>query len=153
MSASMSEISISSLLALSMSVVVEAAMKMAPETPVLVNATVNPNYMEPVGILHFNPIVAAIVLALIVSFFTIGFAFGYLKMCILVTMENPEDQLVPRCSCSRTRCSTLISKLGLDPEMLEAMPQVQYKDLPADELEQKHFDELCTCLYSTQTKA
>jgi hypothetical protein len=55
MSANMSEISISSLLALSMSVIAEAAMMMAPETPVPINATANPNYMEPVGILQWRP--------------------------------------------------------------------------------------------------
>jgi hypothetical protein len=73
-----------------------------------------------------------------------------LKMCIQVTMADPKDQLVPRCSRSRTRGLTLISKLGLDPKMLEALPQVQYKDLPVDELEQKHFDcTVCLSIFNT----
>ena len=152
MSANISEISISSLLALSMSVVAEAVMTMAPKTLVPVNAMVNPNYMELVGILHFNPAMATIVLALIVNFFTIGFAFGYLKN-VYPGYYGKSRRSVGSTLQSFMNQRLEISKLGLDPEMWEALPRVQYKDLLAHELEKKYFDALCASLYSTQTKA
>lgn len=134
-----SGISRDSLVALSLSVVAEAAMTMAPETPVAVNVTTSPNYMEPVHHVQFDPALAAVIMAMIICFFIVGFASGCLKRCIRPAEADPED-FVQRRSGSRTRTPTSKSQCGLDPDILEALPRVQYKDLPADEQVRKYFD-------------
>ena len=140
MSASVSDISRSSLLALSLSVVAEAATTMAPESPPApVNATASPSNVAPVLPMQFNPALALVVLVIIICFFLAALATTFLKRFARPGEADTEDA-VRRRSRSRTGGPTSKSQCGLDPEILEALPRVHYKDLPADEQVQKYLD-------------
>jgi hypothetical protein len=73
----------------------------------------------------FNPALAAVVVAMVVSFLIVGFASGFFSRCVL----PEEDDVLPR---SHARRGSLRQKRlrGLDPEIVESLPFIQYKDLP-----------------------
>lgn len=103
------------------------------------SSTPSINYMEPVRAVEYNPALAAVIVAMILSFFLVGFTTGFLKRCIPPAEDDADLDVRPR-SRSRFGRPTVKPQRGLDPEIVESLPFIQYKDLPADERLRKYFD-------------
>ncbi|KAG0504421.1 hypothetical protein KC19_10G099200 [Ceratodon purpureus] len=93
---------------------------------------------------NFNPTLAVVVGAMIISFFVVGFASGYLRRWIWgYEDETRHSELMRRrrlLNNIRNSGTHTKSQPGLDPEVVAAMPLVHFKDLPADQREGKYFD-------------
>lgn len=91
---------------------------MAQGAPTM-NATVVTGSSEPTKLVEFNPAFAAVIVAMVISFFVVGFATGMLKKCMPPAEDDDEDQ----------QSAALKLRPGLDPAIVASLPFVQYKDL------------------------
>lgn len=93
---------------------------------------------------NFNSTLAVVVSAMIISFFLVGFASGYLRRLIWgYEDETRHSELMRRrhlMNSIRNPGTHTKTQRGLDPEIVAAMPLVRFKDLPADEQTGKYFD-------------
>jgi hypothetical protein len=79
---------------------------------------------------RFNPILAVVVSVMIMSFFVVGFASGYVRRWIWgYEAETRHTGLALRRSLHATPPKP---QRGLDPEVVAAMPRVTFQDLPKD---------------------
>lgn len=113
---------------------------MAPSSRVIYNDTTT-GYREPVRVVEFNPALAAVIVAMILSFCIVGFSTGFLKRCIQPVEDDADVHgRRPGRRSQPGRSSTSKPQSGLDPEIVESLPFIQYKDLVADERRPKYFD-------------
>lgn len=94
---------------------------------------------------NFNSTLAAVVSAMIISFFVIGFASGFLRRWIWgYNDEVRHSELMRRRRLLSTRAlgtQTLLKpSSGLDPKVVAALPLVLHKDLPVDDQAGKYAD-------------
>ena len=105
----------------------------------------------------FNPVLAGVVSGLVIFFFVVGFASGYLRrrICLGYEDETRHAQLMRQ----RRRSPSLQSphddapeksSRALDPEIVAALPPVTFKDLPADEQAGKYSDcRVCLAVFDS----
>nr|PNR62484.1 hypothetical protein PHYPA_000908 [Physcomitrium patens] len=91
--------------------------------------------MVPKG--KFNPLLAVVITSLVLAFFLLGLISGRLRRW--VWRFETEGGAVIRSSDTRTRTPKALH-YGLDRQVVEALPLVQYRDLPADEQVEKYID-------------
>lgn len=105
---------------------VQAAMALSnPSTNVTMTDYTEPTRSE------FNPAYAAVIIAIVLSFFVVGFATGFLKRCIRPAVDD-DDMPRRRRSSRLGNNSTVKPQRGLDPEIVASLPFIQYKDLPEE---------------------
>ncbi|XP_024385351.1 uncharacterized protein [Physcomitrium patens] len=124
---------------------VSKAVTMAPISSANhVNAS-GTGYMEPVTLVKFNPAFAALLIAMIASIFLVGFLMGLLKRCIPPSEADDDNSLTRRRFPDRSARQASKSQRGLDPEIVQALPLIHYKDLPTDQ-KVKKCDDCLICL-------
>lgn len=101
---------------------------MAPSAP-SINFTTKGDGESSPRLVDFNPALASVLVAMVISFVVVGFAARFLKRCVRPAEDDDDDDGRPR-SRARRGSRTRKPLRGLDPEIVESLPFIQYKDLP-----------------------